>query len=253
MYYNHPSYGVISEGVKYLPTIAQGARSLKRNIQTWDWYRRRFGGSRGSGYRRTRSVESRLRRLENRRGEWQILDKDNLAAVWDMDITGNISAMTNMAQGDADNERTGNLVYLQSVSLKFRITDNTSGSTDSKACRVILFFDTQQNGTKPLLTEVLSSSGSYMAHPDLTERGRFQIIYDKTFTLNHFDSSAGVQPGYTGSYYKKFGGRRIYYKGSGTTDANLSKGNLYQLVVSNYSGANPPKYEFTSRIRFTEA
>lgn len=189
------------------------------------------------------SLERRLRKLENRRGEWHTHTKG--FSETPVTTTGTVTPLASIAEGNTNNDRTGEIIYLQSIQARGILSETSDVST---AVRLIMFFDTQQAGVLPTVTQVLSTDDVHSLK-SASSKGRFQIMWDQTVFLQPTIASGNAWQGV--QYYKKFRGRRIYFKGSTAADADLSKGSPYLLLIQS-DVLSSPKFSGDIRLRFTE-
>lgn len=193
-----------------------------------------------------RRLSKRVKKLE--RGitgcEWKTHD---VAGGGNMTTAGTIELLTGIQQGDTSLTREGLKIRLQSLFVQGIV--NTNSSLDSSCHgRLIIFFDTQQHGTAPVVTDVLETADE-LALPEHENQNRFIIVKDKHFVITPQISGSAASRFF--KIYRKFKGRRIFYIGTGAAAANMGKGQLYALYISG-QGTYPPVLDFEARVRFTE-
>lgn len=195
-------------------------------------------------------IERRLRKLENRRGEWKT--KISSAVTANSTSTPAITCLTYIAQGSTSSTREGDIIYLQSVSYKCMVR-NSGSATQAISVRIIIFFDTQNNGTKPSASDVLTSVTQFrsiVTHRNTTSKGRYQIIFDKVIQVGP-QFSTNENNGWT-QYYKRFKGRKIYFKGTGDTESDMAKGTLWLLQVSDKNTEHYPTVTWEANLKYTD-
>jgi len=147
---------------------------------------------------------------------------DSGPASINVDSTGTVVHLTNIAQGDGTNQRTGNSILLSGCSVKLQIALNSAATVS--ALRILLFHDKQQvaDGT-PTIGEVLNSV-STMAHLNATNIGRFSILMDKMLMLGTGSNTTKVIQ----EYFKIQ--KHVRYNGTAGTD--IQKNGLYIMFLS---------------------
>lgn len=154
--------------------------------------------------------------------------------------TGTVYPLTQIAQGDAYNQRNGNSLKIKSLFLRFQNQLNPVQSND--VVRVMLFIDTQNNGNTPLVTDVLQNAG-IISPINYLNGSRFRVIMDKIQPLTNDGNEIKEI-----KLFKKFN-YDIKYSGSGS--ANTREGNIYMLCISQNS-TNFSFGGYWSRIRYVD-
>jgi len=92
-----------------------------------------------------------------------------------------------ISQGVGENERVGRKCTIRSIHWRYnvKVSESTAEGTpkNGDTVRVIMFLDKQTNGTAALVSDILSSS-NYHSFRNLSNSGRFNILYDKQHCLN---------------------------------------------------------------------
>ncbi|AXH73291.1 MAG: coat protein/nuclear export [Cressdnaviricota sp.] len=93
--------------------------------------------------------------------------------------------------GTGPSERIGRQISVKSISGRVKITKKLSNDSSTSA-RLIWVVDSQCNGTKPLLTDLLTPAGSSYIHAyrNMANVSRFTILKDSTYTLTSSTLSA---------------------------------------------------------------
>lgn len=161
----------------------------------------------------------------------------------DTNVAGNVTPtptvthLTAIATGDADANRTGNSLLVKGLSCN--ATLSMPAALLQARLRMVIVRDKQQIGdTAPAFTDIFSSStpDSLM---NVTTLGRFDILYDKVFTL-----SQGGNPTFSiRKYFKMYS--HIRFNGSTSTD--IQKNGIYLCLVSD-DNTNPPVIASNWRI-----
>mgnify|MGYP000011215041 FL=1 len=149
-----------------------------------------------------------------------------------VNYSGAIVQLTNIAQGDAINQRGGNSILMKSLMVRGYVEHNTG--IPHSIVRVMLVLDTMNTGTAPTVANILSSTGGVWAPsslPNVTDKTRFKILSDKTFDLNN-----GANTIKSFKTYVKLN-KHAKYTGSLGTDE--FKNQLYMLYVSDVNASDP--------------
>lgn len=88
-------------------------------------------------------------------------------------------------RGTGPNERIGRKLTIKKLMIKGMLRNVNSGDAAQAAdvVRVIVFQDTQANGTLPALSNLLDA-GNILSFNDLENSGRFRVLKEKKFVLN---------------------------------------------------------------------
>lgn len=86
------------------------------------------------------------------------------------------------AQGDDDFSRDGNRILLKSININSHFQQ--SGLATSTVVRLLLFIDTQSNGTTPVTSDILQSSSIQSNYNHDNVGFRYKILADKTINLS---------------------------------------------------------------------
>lgn len=144
--------------------------------------------------------------------------------------TGADVILSNIPQGDAQQERNGNSIRARFLLMRF-FCELNSNATGANMIRIIVYTDLQQvSDTAPAIGALLQSI-TPLSSLDLSFRGRFRVIRDKLITL---DTGKGIS-----QVWKWFipYDKHIRFNGAAATD--IQKGGLYLAMVSNATSNNP--------------
>lgn len=161
---------------------------------------------------------------------------------------------SSVAQGTTEITRIGNSTLAKSVQLKALIERNTAGATNQYG-RIVAVLDHNNNdGTPPAMTDVLDAL-TPTSNYKIDNMGRFQVLYDKTFTLT------SVAPNKTIKWFHQFQlmkdkkgnkvrGHHMTYKGATAND--YDQGHVFIYFWSN-SATNAPNMAYmNTRYRFMD-
>lgn len=157
--------------------------------------------------------------------------------------TGDIIPLTNIAVGDTDVTRTGNSIFVRSITMNFNCSQHPA-RTDNTFVRMILFIDTQQiSDTNPTLTDILASQNPNSLLK-LQNSGRFKILKNWEFYINSVNNTGKVI-----KYYRNIK-HHVRYNDVNSTD--IQKGGIYLLIVSNVTPVQnqPPTLQYQIRVGY---
>lgn len=153
--------------------------------------------------------------------------------------SGTVLHLTNIVQGDSDNNRTGNSIFLKSIFIRMVATLHASAS--STFVRVILFKDTQQVGdTSPAVTDVLETA-SYLSPLSSSSGGRFSVLKDVLFNINDVSRDVHIL-----KWYVK---QQLHVRYNGTASTDIQKNGLYVLFISS-EATNSPSLPYNIRLSY---
>lgn len=221
-----------------MPVSAGGKRSFRRrrNYRRKPWYKKKYSVGEIAG--KALSGVNYLRTLVNA----EVKTYDSTLAAQSLDYNGHIYNLTAIPQGDTEQSRDGNSIFLKSIFIRGLITANTV--TENNTVRVIIFRDTMNLGSSPTIGEILESTGSNIAtlSPlNHDSHGRFQILWTKFFTFSNNGNTAQV--------WKAYLPIRKHVKYTGTLGTDEHKGQIYILLLSN-TNVNHPQGNYQARVSF---
>lgn len=194
-------------------------------------------------------------------GLWNGRRRDELKVV-DTDITagpvlagGSITLLNGVATGTDFTQRIGRKTLWKSIFLRiFFLPTNTVPAPSADVIRVMLIYDSQANGTAPVITDILTV-GTYESPMNLNNRDRFRIIADRFVMMgaNNYTTGAlvaGSPQAKMVQVYKKISLESIY-SGTGGTIASIQSGAFY-LVVLNASNLSTSAESYV-RMRFIDS
>lgn len=184
--------------------------------------------------------------------EWKYYDRSDV----DTNVTsaGAILYLSNMAQGDTEITRNGVSILPKGISVRMKMTIN--GSATNSLCRAMIVVDRECDGAEPSISEVLDSV-DVMSFRNRDNKGRFAMLYDKTFTLRALDkqeinikfnkkfNSPSKRPNPKRKWY------HIQYGGSSAAITDLRKGNIFLFFISDEATYSPTVKTF-SRLTYVD-
>lgn len=161
-------------------------------------------------------------------------------AQYSITSSGVIHHLTSIAQGGANNQRTGKSVLLHDILLRGIFKRDTVDDV----VRVILFVDTQgEDGTVvTTVTDVLNSA-SVLAIRNDDEMDRFHIVFDKMYKFNDTEKETHVF-----KFYRKLQFHTTWTQGS-TLGTGVQANHLYLLTIGTQA-ANGVTFEYHYRIMY---
>ena len=164
------------------------------------------------------------------------------------DTTGAVTLLNGVARGDDINQRVGRRVRL--ASLQASIVNYVTPATGiDQTHRCLIVYDKQSNGVAPAITDVLVSA-STVAMPNLDNRQRFVILYDKLMHLN-----AAAEPGSMVAFKIN---KRLPYgvqfnSGDAGTVADIQTGGLFFITIGSIAaGGTAGTFSGRVRVRYTD-
>jgi len=164
--------------------------------------------------------------------------------------TATVDCLNLIATGAQIDQRVGRKIDLESVYIRGFVRADSSQTT-GQVVRLMLVWDKNPNGqaSTAAITDILDSAHTN-AHLNLSNRDRFDVLWDKIMYVAKITDGAGTS-GYTFKKYKRLGRTAVY----GNTTAEIGSvytGALLFVTVGNVAlGTNTnPEYSFTSRIRY---
>ncbi len=176
------------------------------------------------------------------------LDDPIIAAV------GTITASINLIpQGVTESERVGRKCTLRSISWRYNLNFVSAANmaTTSDTVRLIVYLDKQANGATIVATDLLETD-NYQAYNNLSNTGRFRILFDKYHSLHAPTAIAGPVSGETdreGSFHKQLNIPVEFSAATGAI-AEIRSNNIGVLVIARV-GVNV-KLDSKFRIRFSD-
>jgi hypothetical protein len=159
--------------------------------------------------------------------------------------TGTVWALSQgIIQGDAVNSRDGTQVTIQSINIRVDVFMPTA--TIAAGVRVIIFSDTQNNGSLPAVVDVLDNA-SYISPYSIIQQvtRRFRVHADSMRNL-----TAGGTQQVVFNVNRSFT-QKVSYNGSTDVAASNGKNALFMLIITDV-GSGFPTYDFSHNIRYLD-
>lgn len=159
-------------------------------------------------------------------------------------LTGSVQLLNGMAQGIADTNRVGDLVNLESITVRLSVVKNTSALVLNTVFRCMIVWTA--GATVPTLATILQSSGAIYCpySPQYwDQRKQFHIIADKIGHVDNLDDNFRMV-----KLRKSLKGKVSQYQAATTT---VNYGTLYIVLASDRVFADSPAVVGYSRLVFT--
>ncbi len=106
----------------------------------------------------------------------------------------NTGSVNLIAQGTGESQRIGRKCVIKSINWRFELDiPAVANATGSDTVRVMFYLDKQANGVTASATDILATD-NFQSFNNLANSGRFRILLDRTYVLNH---SGGAGDGTT--------------------------------------------------------
>lgn len=159
--------------------------------------------------------------------------------------TGTVSALTQIAEGDDESQRSGRQIMLKSVQIRGFVSNADTTQGNASLVRIMILRDNSFGSTAPLVADVLQSSSTIgLRAQEVEKRAAVTVLYDK---LSHVDVNSRNQ--FTFEKFKKLNSKCIF---DGTASTTSNKGGLYLLLLSNRA-VSGPTVATQVRVRYADA
>lgn len=189
------------------------------------------------------------------RGSAERKTVDLTSATYACDTTGTVTLLNGVAIGDDFTDRDGRRTTMKSLFIRGTVypIDET---TEPTLARIIVVYDRQSNGAAPVFADLLTVTTS-VAHLNLNNRSRFQIIADEQFFIGKVTTTAtqtyaGSPTGHSVNIFRKLN-LETQFSGTGATVASIATGSIYMFTVGNQAVNAGCIFQVATRIRFTDA
>ncbi len=164
-----------------------------------------------------------------------------------------VSSCNLIAQGDGESQRIGRKVTIKSINWRYSIQIETATSNvGDDIIRLVLYQDKQANGATSAVLGVYEDN-DYQTFRNLTNKGRFRILMDRTYALNTVAGSGNgtnsrqFSAGIQGTFFKKCNIPVEFSAGAGALTEITSN----NIGVIAFSRTGRCELQSAMRIRFT--
>lgn len=163
-------------------------------------------------------------------------------------VTGAVSYLTPVPQGDDIAQREGNSIKIQRFLAKGIVRWNSS-ATGPQAVRVLVVRDLQNPGATITVSDVLETIGTVSApfqQLDFINKqnGRFTVVDDQLFTVDQYNPIVPFEMNSAHDCH-------VFFRGGTNTVASAGNGAYFMLAVSDYA-ATVPVVISSTRLYFTD-
>lgn len=183
-----------------------------------------------------------------------------------------IASLLLFPSGDEGPTRIGNKITVTKLNLRYTVGTNITSNTDFSNVyagdhyfRVMVFIDTQANGSTPAFTDVFEEAphatggDQFSIYNSLRETGRFKVLMDKITLLPAYTPAYNTA---TGHYHVP---SRIRYEQASfkinlpvvfsdalPNNASVRNNNIFIMAFSSHSTGTNFAFSYRSRVRFTD-
>lgn len=161
-----------------------------------------------------------------------------------VDYDGALVHLSPVTQGDTRNARSGKSILAKYLSGRIQLAITSS---QRSSVRLIIFMDTQNNGTAPAVSDILENTGTALgplSSLKQLQNGRFKILWSRLITLDGVKESLQDL-----KYYLPLKRQHLYFDGA--TSADYQKNAIFMLQISSAATAsNPPTISSYQRFSF---
>lgn len=215
-------------------------------------YKRRYKRRRNGWKRANRYMSTAAKALSIARSVKAIVNSEkktfdtNLTGF--IDLSGTLSGLTNIAQGDDYTQRNGRSILVKSLQIIGNYQVNPDSSANPYALvRFILFIDNAFTGVAARVDDVLGTGGNVnsLRNPEPAMMKRFHILWDKQFKMTKEASTRYKRL----DMFKKL---NHHVKYDGTDSDDYSTGALFLLRISDQASGitSAPQENLNIRVRF---
>lgn len=170
-----------------------------------------------------------------------------------MAAAGFVASIFDCAQGTAENQRLGNEVEMRHIAFRFFFSNNSgaqhAATPNAVIARIMVLIDHQTNGSTPAVTDILDAA-SVNAFTNDTNQLRFEVLYDTAQNMHlEGQTCTAVVPAVAANYSLGVAysphreihlnlQRRISYKGTAATLANIATGSFLICGLSDTGDAS---------------
>lgn len=209
--------------------------------------------------------DRRIKALEKRLGKAEFKFYDSASsAVTNVTNTASIFNLSNVAQGNDINNRSGDRIIPRYLECHYRIVVNGQAPQSINNCRVVMLQDMYQDGTDPTYNGTTDSAfedptagvTSVLVPRYKFNLKRFKILYDVVHQLGCIQTTATqavvTSPlGVIKRFRKNMTGT-IAFDATAGADASNKEGATYCMVVSDNNTAGIVTFALYSRLAYND-
>lgn len=178
-----------------------------------------------------RQLVTKVRRLDQRvpiaEGHWINFVSGTVTPT----TAGAVYYLSGVAEGDGDSTRTGNTIFIKSMSFRATLTGVSANIPPQVRC--VFFADRHSDGVIPSIADLMYN-GNINSHHNLNYANRFWILRDFYITAPEHATWAIASSQIYSNFYRKLGFPISYIN---TTAAQASSGpnSIYVLIFANHA------------------
>lgn len=221
-------------------------RYPKRNYQRKAPAQKSWLSSAASMASKALSVANSVRKLIN--VEYKAFDDGENYAT--QTTTATVTALSQIPQGDTSITRDGYSVKVLKLSLRYAAYCDPDAGGASQGPTLFRFMLIQAlSDVAPTANLILNGGTDVLSYRNIDGTAQFRVLHDKIMYLSESDSEQKfVELNFKG---ENLPCEHITWDQTDTAGTNFRKGGLYVLTISD-TVANPPIFQWRSRIRFTD-
>lgn len=176
--------------------------------------------------------------------EYKVHDVTSSGTLTAISGGGDVFSLSAIAQGDDRGERNGDSILLKNFNLRMYVVGN---DTVVSVFRMLIFFDNDNRGETPAMTDVLDTA-TLMSHRNLDNIRRFTVLHDKFMTIGsttHNNRIKKIQVN------KTFSKKHIKFTGPTSGSGDYGNGALFMIILSGNS-TNMQSYDMRTRLRYID-
>jgi len=209
-------------------------RSRRVQRKKSNWYNKK----------RTYSYAGLAKQIWNMKG---LINSERFQYTKNLTLTNaqvSITQLNDIAQGDTNITRTGNSIFMRSLTMKGYLQANTSSTVEATKVMVAVVVDTQQIGdTTPNIGDIFVSGTDPHSFLNTNTPGRFKILKRWQYILT---SKTGDNPAKNFEWYHDM---RLHAKYNGTGAGDIQKNGIYLVTIGSEASLFPTIY-INNRISY---
>lgn len=163
-------------------------------------------------------------------------------------LTGFVTQISNIGQGDTDLQRTGNWIkpvtWMGTIVLQGNVLDVVNQTVTYRVGAVV--WKENQGVNALTLAKLMQDTSAPLQQYRVQNKGQFKILWSRTGILSTNDTNPNFQVVH--KFYVK-PNLKVLYDGGG-----FKNNHLFIFAYSDIPAANnPPQFSFDTRIRFTDS
>ena len=197
-----------------------------------------------------KSIPKRVRKIEKTLKKAEVKHKDYIAPDVNIYTTPTVVNLTAIAQGDAKDQRIGDSCTLKSIQMRAFLQQDTDTAAVTNLYRIVIVRETSADTTEaaPAWTDVFENSTGISSLREINgvRSGRYQVIYDRVFSLSKDADGTTMEKRFF-KFYKK-----INYKVTWEASGTIPQRNGLYLMFMGTSADTVTDLNYDIRVRHTD-